>query len=222
MKSLLKFEISTTSLVVTNLFLMVMAIILEWRIYDQIMVFWCENLVIGFYTIFKLPFCRMVDRDKFDHFPVKPKYHKFVISPFFIIHFSLFCTLHLAMIQMLFSNDVEAYAEAHNDSLFPQINWSVVLISIFALMVNHGVSFVINFLGKKEYLKFKMDEMMMIPYKRLLLVHLVAMSFGIILSVIGFNSVIVVFIFFGVKIWIDLKRHNAEHLPNPDASYGWF
>jgi len=123
---------------------------------------------------------------------------------------------------MLFSDDVESYAKTHSDNYFPQVNWEVVLISIAALLVSHGVSFVVNFLGKKEYLKYKMDQMMILPYKRLMLVHAVVMVFGLLLDSSGRASVIGIVLFFMAKSWIDIKRHQAEHLKNPESVFGWF
>jgi len=222
MKSILKLEISTTSLIVTNLFLMTMAIIYKWTIYDQIMVFWCENLVIGFYTLIKLPMCRDVLPENREHFPVKPKHIKFIISPFFLIVFLMFCAMHLAMIHMLFYDDVESYANAHEQNYFPQVNWNVVLISIAALFVNHGISFIINFLGKKEYLTYRMDQMLILPYKRVMLVHLIVMVFGLLLNSAGRASIIGIVLFFLAKIWIDIRRHRAEHSVVIESTYGWF
>lgn len=222
MFSSFQFKITAVSLIVTNIFLMIMAISLDWKTYDQVMVFWCENLVVGFYTAFKIPFCRPVDADKLDHYPVPRRYIKIVIIPFFLLHFLMFCALHLVLIHMLFYHEVESYAEAHKAFSFPEINRTALFIAFIALMVNHGISYFVNFISKKEYLKFKMDEMMFIPYKRLILGHFVVLVFGLILSVLWPDSATLVALFFTAKIWIDIKRHQAEHDKNPDSIYSWF
>lgn len=217
-----RFKISILSLIITNLFLMVMAIILGWKTYDQMMVFWCENLVIGFYTVFKIPFCKMVDPEQYAHYVVPPKYIRIVIIPFFLLHFLLFCALHLVFINMMFASETEAYAEVHQASLFPEINREAMLYAIIALLINHGVSYFVNFIGRKEYLKFKIDEMMFVPYRRLVFVHLIVLAFGILVSITGASSAAMVVIFFLTKIWIDFRRHKVEHSQNPDSVFGWF
>lgn len=199
-----------------------MAWVFEWKTSDQVMVLWCENLVVGFYTIFKIPLCRPVDPDKWDHYPVAPTLIRWVVIPFFLLHFLMFCAMHLALINMLFSSEVESYAEAHRNSAFPEVNFNVVLISLCALFVNHGISYGLNFIKQKEYLRFKMDEMMFVPYKRLLLVHGVVMTLGLLLSVTGIDSVLLILIFFTVKCWIDLRRHKAEHNQDRDSLFGWY
>ena len=41
MKMPASLRITVVSLIVTNLFLLVAALVLEWSTYDQLMVFWC-------------------------------------------------------------------------------------------------------------------------------------------------------------------------------------
>lgn len=216
-----KFKITAASLIITNLFLLVCAIIFEWRIYDQVMVFWSENLVIGFYTLIKIPFCRPVSSDMIDHLPVSPKYAVYVLIPFFLLGFLIFCALHLALIHGLFADDVEAYARAHEQDLFPQIDWIPVLIAVCALMVNHGISLGINFFGRKEYMRYTMTDMFTVPYKRLVFVHMAVMISGLTLNSFGHESVFAVILFFAVKIWVDYRRHKAEHDPETTSFFKW-
>jgi hypothetical protein len=222
MKSYLKIKITGVSLIITNLILMVLAIILDWKTYDQVMVFWSENLVIGFYTLIKIPYCKEVEPEFADHLPVSPKNGAIVMIPFFLLVFLMFCALHLAMIHMLFMNETEAYQRLHSQDLFPQINWQSVVISIFILGIHHGISLWLNFFGNKEYENYSMNQMLIVPFKRVILVHLIVLIFGLMLHVLQFNSVILICLFFLAKIWIDYKRHLAEHRINQESFFGWY
>ncbi len=215
-------KISVASLLVTNIFLLIMALIFEWKTYDQMMVFWTENLVIGLITVFKIPFCRPIDPEQESHYPVPRSWIRWVAIPFFLLHFLLFSAMHLAFITMIFQADTDRYARSHELQLFPQLNYTALLFGFIALLVNHSISYFIHFIRKKEYLRYKIDEMMFIPYKRLIFVHLIVLSFGVGIAFFQLESAATIVIFYLVKIWIDYKRHKAEHSSQSDSIYTWF
>jgi hypothetical protein len=216
------FKITIISLAVSNVFLMVMALLFDWRTYDMVFIFWCENVVIGFYTAIKLPACQMVSPENLNHFPVPARFIRYIISPAFLLFMLIFSALHLAMIHMMFYPEVESYAEAHKSFAFPEINRMALWSALIALMISHGVSFLLHFVREKEYLKIRMDEMFLIPFKRLLVVHVVVLALGIGLGIFEGNSTLMVILFFTGKLWVDYKRHTNEHSTAPDNIYGWF
>ena len=179
-------------------------------------------MVVGFSTLVKIPLWRPVDPSSHDHYPVPPKYIKYVMIPFFLVLFICFSGMHLVMINAFFYDEVEAYAKSHPDWYFPQINRTAMAFAMIALLIHHGVSYFVHFIGKKEYLKFRMDQMIMIPYKRLVLTHVVVLIFGLVLNAFGITSAWMVSIFFLTKMWIDYQRHRAEHASDPQWTFKWY
>jgi hypothetical protein len=59
----------------------------------------------------------------------------------------------------------------------PGLEWPVL-----GLAVSHGISFVKNFLFGQEYLSFKINEIMIRPYKRIVLMHVAIIA--------GFNPML--------------------------------
>jgi hypothetical protein len=96
-----------------------------------------------------------------------------------------------------------------------------ILIPFLVLFVSHGISFFINFIGKKEYQKTSSSELMIAPYKRIVVMHLTLLLGGfisavvaIILQGISLNRIIsatVMSLFIILKIYVDIKSHNKEH-----------
>jgi hypothetical protein len=53
-----------------------------------------------------------------------------------------------------------------------------VAIAAAALFLSHGVSFLVNFLGKEEYLTVSPDRQMIEPYSRVVVQHVTILAGG--------------------------------------------
>jgi hypothetical protein len=78
-----------------------------------------------------------------------------------------------------------------------------ILASSIPLFLSHGYSFFFNFLSNKEYDKLKVDNIMIMPYRRIVVMHLT-----IILGV-AINAPIL--FLFAAKIAADAYSHITEH-----------
>ena len=78
------------------------------------------------------------------------------------------------------------------------------------LAISHGVSFVVNFLGRREYLRTNVARQMFAPYGRLVILHLTiivgAMVSLFLGSPVGAIAVLVI-----LKTIVDLGFHLREH-----------
>ena len=86
-----------------------------------------------------------------------------------------------------------------------------LLMFIPAIIVSHGVSFVTNFIGKKEYLLESDEEVLMAkPYMRVLamfaLIFLGALAVGLTRA-----PVVLMGVFIALKIVVDTIAHLQEH-----------
>ena len=80
------------------------------------------------------------------------------------------------------------------------------------LLVSHGVSFVTNFLGKREYRLLKKDpnQLMAAPYKRVF-VMMASVFVGTIVVALTEAPHMLMSLFIGLKIVADVIAHLNEH-----------
>ena len=139
---------SVASLIAANLVPLFGTLFLGWTSGDVLIVYWVETAVIGFYTILRMP----VAWGWFALFSV----------PFFIVHFGVFLGIagRLAIGAYVLVDDVPGQGWATLDPIRGELQVFAVL-----MLASHGVSFVTNFIGNKEYRLLKKDpeQLMVAP-----------------------------------------------------------
>jgi hypothetical protein len=216
---------SVISLVAINLCLLVLAIFLQWSLFEILFIFWAETLVIGVFNIFKMLII-----------PRKPKMSSelkegkasteeqllflaklgLTIFKFFAIVFSTFlffgfCYIQLMMISILFGGGEMKSFEEFQFSDISLDDWTSFYIGVGSILFSHAVSFVSNYLGKKEYLNLRLRRQMFAPFRRILLVWIVSFGTMYVIHKFGNDSVYLLIPFFVVKIILDLRQHHLEH-----------
>ncbi len=164
-----------------------------WDLFAIIFLYWLESAVIGFYNIFKL---KKVARKG-----------AFFIIPFFIVHYGGFMLGHLVFIFAIFTPETS--------SLLPSVETIInllqlVSISLIALFISHGYSFFHNFINKKEYENREDGEQMMIPYKRIVIMHITIIVSGFLVMISG-EGIIMLTILILLKTMVDIRAHTQEH-----------
>jgi len=90
-------------------------------------------------------------------------------------------------------------------SQFNFIKWA-----IFSLVISHGISFIMNFITKKEYKKINLEKLMFAPYSRIVIMHLTIILGSFLSLVLGFpTSALILMIL--LKIIVDFVAHKKEH-----------
>ena len=100
-----------------------------------------------------------------------------------------------------------------------KINLYNVRFALLMLFVSHGVSYVTNFLEKKEYRKTEITQHMLGPYKRIVVMHLTIIACGALFAVLTGGRpgelatvpVAAVAVLIGIKTAVDLVAHTKEH-----------
>ena len=87
-------------------------------------------------------------------------------------------------------------------------------LSLAGLFISHGVSFVNNFLGRREYVGTTMKALMIAPYNRIVVMQL-ALIFGgwiilLLKTPVGALALLVLF-----KTALDFMAHRKEHASMP-------
>jgi hypothetical protein len=209
-------NIPLVALVAANLIPLWGVIVWRWDAFNIVLLYWSENIVVGFYNILKMAFAKVSK-------PVENLGKLFMI-PFFAIHYGGFCAIHGFFVLMLFSKgDVDFMDNIswpcffvflqmllnvirHAYSIMPE----AMRYAMGALFVSHGVSFVYNYLIKGEYARIKPDKLMGSPYARIVIMH-IAVLFGAFLTMALGSPVGILIILVGLKTSLDVIFHLRQH-----------
>jgi hypothetical protein len=187
-----------------------------WETFHVVLLYWSENIVVGFYNILKMAFAKVN----------KPAEHlgKLFMIPFFTVHYGGFCAIHGFCVLMFFSRG--------NVDFMDNISWPCFFVflqmllnvikqaysvmptamryAMGALFLSHGVSFVYNYLIKGEYAKVTPDKLMGSPYARVVVMH-VAIIFGAFLTMAMGSPVGILIILVALKTSLDVIFHMRQH-----------
>jgi hypothetical protein len=186
---------SGLALIAANMVPLVGVLFLGWDLSSVMVLFWAESAVIAFYTALKMTFVGNVAA-------------VFAV-PFFLGHFGGFMAGHFLLIYMLFIRGTGTSPEpAVPETL--RVIFTPLAVPIAALFISHGISFVTNFIGRREYAATTMAALMTAPYNRIIVMQL-ALIFGgwIILLLKSPVPALVVLVL--VKTALDFSAHRSEH-----------
>jgi hypothetical protein len=201
---------------------------LGWNAFHIVLLYWAENLAIGFYNVLKIAAARV------EH----PVLHlsKLFFIPFFIVHYGGFMAVHGFFVLAL-AKQAEGQSFAgpslgketwpcffvfiqmlinvirHIFSIIP----SQMKLAILALFISHGFSFVYNYLLKGEYVTARPSELMNKPYSRVVVLHIAIIAGGFFVMALGSPLPLLIVIVIG-KIILDIKMHLREHKKAKAAS----
>ena len=165
---------------------------LGWDTFLLLVLFWAENLVVGFYNVVKMALARG---------SASPA-EKLALIPFFIVHYGMFTMVHGIFVFILFGGVTDDGADF---SKFGEIGWGFV-----ALLVSHGVSLVTNYIQGGEYKRTDARMLMMAPYGRVVVLHLTIIASGFLMAFLG-APMAGLLILVGLKMALDIGAHLQEH-----------
>lgn len=190
------------SLIGSNFIPIIGVLFYGWSIPTILFLYWVESGVIGFFNIFKMLLAQGSDSEivRLKDAAFFEKYGKYVMIPFFMIHYSGFMLGHWAFIYGIFGSTIQSNRN--------------FLLTLLVMFISHEISFIVNFIGRQEYLSISTQAQMVQPYKRIVVMHL-TIIFGSWLSIALKAPVGAVLIMIGIKTFLDLQAHLKEH-----RSYG--
>jgi len=204
------------ALLTANAVPLVGVLFFKWSAFGIVLLYWSENVVVGFYNILKIALVKVKE-------PVEHLGKLFMI-PFFMVHFGGFTGIHGVFVLTMFGQSNGDFM--HKTSwpchfAFIQILLNVIReafsimtpemrLGLLALFGSHGVSFVYNYLIKGEYARTNPRKLMGAPYSRIFVMHIAIIVGGFALvalkSPVGLLLVLVV-----LKTFVDVKLHFYEH-----------
>lgn len=207
-----KNDISSISLVISNLIPLFGVLFWGWSIYNIMILFWAESAIIGFYNIKKM--------QKIGGIKSEP----FIL--FFLLHYGLFMAVHLNFINGIFGEQSffsligsgnmnfggRGYAETEDIDSKVADSITTIFPALVSLLISHGISYYKNFIGKKEYLDASnnIEKQMMNPYGRIVIMQLTLIIGGFFVMIFKFKSVAIALLVI-LKTIADLKSHAKYH-----------
>ncbi len=197
--------LSSLVLLVANLFPLVGFLFLGWDPAELLVLYWCESLIVWFFTLPKLALARKPGKEAPSLFARIP------LMLFFTVHYGLFMLVHLVFLTVLVGGLEEGNPLSSAPSfLSPFFASKGLLLVLGGLFISHGFSFFSNFLGKREYLSQGPARFMGAVYGRIIVMHVAIIlgAFGIFLLGLP-QGVFLLFIL--AKTYADLHAHRKEH-----------
>ncbi|MFK7976424.1 MAG: DUF6498-containing protein [Halioglobus sp.] len=216
-------NISLALLVVVNLLPILGVVFLDWDVASLVILYWSENLILGFYTLLKML--------------IKSPRQGAGMGAFFLLHYGGFCAGHgMIILSMLFDSnfDPDPVNPWPAFLVFPQLLFNVIahvltlaptawLLAFAAMFISHGASFVTNFLLGPERRQQEMGRLMMAPYGRIMILHVAILVGGVLALKVG-EPLVVLLALVILKTAMDYKLHMREHekmarqSPSPGAT----
>ena len=192
-------SVSSVALIAANLAPVGGVVFLSWTIEDVLLLYWAESGVIGIYNLARM---WVIGRWKI-----------LLLGSFFLVHYSGFMAGHLFFIYALVISDSDV-----SMSVSSMLDHLLLLSpALVALFISHGVSFLFNFLGEKEYQTTSLSEQINAPYNRIIIMHL-TIIFGSLLVMSMDNRLLFLVLMMALKVGLDLRAHLAEHHPEGGKS----
>lgn len=215
--------ITLVALIIANLVPLFGVLRLDWDVGSIVVLYWAENLVIGFYTLIKLLLA------------AGPRGLFHVL--FFLVHYSGFCAIHGLFVLSLtgFGGEEPRVFSPGNDwpgpLVFLQILVNVVrqvlaaapdalIWAVAALLLSHGLSFLLNYIGNREHEGQTTHTIMTAPYKRIVVLHIAIIAGGFLVMQLG-SPIGLLIALVALKIAMDImlhRRSHREHLDSEDAA----
>jgi hypothetical protein len=194
--------------------------VLGWGVFDVLLLYWTENVVIGFFNVLRMLMAQPANAVSW--------LAKFVLVPFFIVHYGMFTAGHGFFLVALFQEEAAGWnlqgpSGSISQTMFEIVNGVIsqpgALLVVGSLLLSHGYSFVVNYIGNGENTRASLQRLMSQPYARVVVMHLTIIGMGFLVVLTGTRSVGVVLLV-ALKIGVDLRAHRAEHRrlsPSPEG-----
>jgi hypothetical protein len=234
---------SVVALLAANVVPLLGALFLGWSTFAIVVLYWAENVIIGAINVLKMVICYPTDEainlanvsskqlegnskhvrklleQQAPGMALAHQASKLFFIPFFIFHYGLFCFGHGVFVftllgdeSMPFGGPLESISMFADRLRAEGLTWAVV-----ALAASHLFSFCANFIGRGEYRRVTVPQLMFQPYGRIVVMH-IAILFGAFL-IMAFGSPIwmLVILIIGKTI-MDLGLHMLQRQEDDDLA----
>lgn len=182
--------LSTVALIIANLVPLAGVWLLGWEIGEIMLLYWAESGIVGFFNLLKMA--------------VVGRWATLFYGPFFVGHYGAFMAAHLLFIYTFFVKGVQGGGDIALSEVATR--FGALWLALLALVVSHGISFLINFIGKREFAETTIQKQMAAPYSRIMIMHLTIIFGGFVIMGLG-SSLPALLLLMVAKIGVDLRSH---------------
>lgn len=236
---------SVISLLIANLLPLVGVLFWGWSTFNIVAIYWSENIVIGLINLLKMLFCMPNDKTLLEGSLLARKGKaqlldtvedtqsnlraerlaiqvlKVLYVPFFTVHYGMFCLVHGVFVFALLSGDGMGHLSGTPLdvllAIFSRLSENHLQWAIIGLAVSHLISFFSNYLGRGEYRTVPIQNLMMQPYGRVVVLH-VTILLGAGATIALGSPVWLLLILIVGKTILDVKFHLRERNKNSPSN----
>lgn len=186
-------NLSIISLIVSNLIIIILAVIQKWDISTVLWVYWMQSIIIGFFQFLRILSLRNFSTEKFiinGHPALPTPKTKTFTAFFFAFHYGFFHFIYAIFLFNLFKSD-------------HPFDFGYLLLGGLVFFINHLFSYFQNRIIDEQKIQ-NIGTLMFTPYTRIVPMHLIII-FGAILG----QSTLIVFLL--LKTIADLVMHIVKH-----------
>lgn len=198
------FPLGAALLVGANAVPLAGVLFLGWDLFTIMFLYWAENGIIGLLNIPKILLASGANRGPDPLGGSTPGTEslaaKLARVPFFVLHYGLFWVVHGVFVSALFAPSGGP----------PQVLPASLAVGVLALFASHGASFLVNYVGRGEYLRVSPSAQMFQPYSRVVVLHATVVGGGLLTLLAGVPAAAIV-ILVAAKTTLDLRAHLREH-----------
>ena len=213
------------TLILVNAIPLLGAIFLGWSLFEIVLLYWFENVVIGAINILKLATCMPSDQhlassgaaasqNRDAEHPAAVHGAKFFLIPFFTFHYGMFCLVHGIFVFALLGGQGAPVGAGDPFEAMPEMVGRVLhggtIVAALALTASHLYSYVFHFLVGGECRRSNLVQLMFAPYGRIVVLHL-AILFGAFAIMLLGQPLILVMLLIGGKTLLDWGLHVHSH-----------
>jgi hypothetical protein len=196
---------STLILIGANLVPLGGALLWGWSVYDIVLLFWAENLVIGLMQVLRMGTVAVLRK-----LPAM-----LFLAGFFCFHYGLFTFVHgMFVVTMLAPPDQQAAGLAGAMGLLTAADG--LLWGLLGLTASHLFSYVVNFLRGGEWRMPDPIQLMVQPYGRIVVLHLTILGGAFLALALGEAAALLALLVV-LKVIMDLRAHWRQHGPQKVA-----
>ena len=207
-----RLDLPQLALLLANLLPLFGVLWFGWDVGSIVVLYWAENLIVGAFTVLKMLTAGGL--------------HALLRIAFFCLHYGGFCAIHgLFVLKLTGFAHIEQAGSAASTwpgplvivekfiALAQQILAAApeqFLWASLALLISHGASFLLLFMGQQEFRHTTVNKLMTAPYKRIALLHMAVIAGGFLVKELG-SPLGLLLALVALKTGMDIMLHIRSH-----------
>jgi len=171
----------------------------HWTVFSILLLYWCENVTVGVFNILRMLVASPRD--------IATDVAKLLFIPFFAFHYGLFTMVHGMFVLLLFGPG--GNVSPSRAAFVAAVRGAGVGLGVLAIVLSHGFSFLHNYILGGEFRNASLQQLMMQPYARVMVLHATILLGGFAAKGLG-APLPALILLIGLKTAIDLHAHLAE------------